>query len=470
MPNQFPQNPSDYPLLERVIDFSERRLHDLHYGSTDLRNLTLVFDHLKSIKEGKQSGMASRLERFRFIKKLGNRYILTNTANEFLAKFKRDNIPKIYIQAVYFLYKNIILERGVKNNEMFHNIEFLLNKVRNFNIESLGQIEFFQQIFNSETTINNFINLSENEQKEFKIQFEKLRREFKQTYDTIHRQLARTTKGQKIQTVPYIKRTFNFHQNGKWENVLDFISDGEFQKDAWVKIQGTIKAHILLKTLQKMREEGYEKNWKLDELHTQFQNNLSKSVFERLLQLEQDIQKNSDGTYCLLTTPIPLEEAEERAEKELEEEEKDIPNEELDKRILKIFQNYSKNINIKRVHVEGEKTPRDIKTSLAIRRLYDYTCQVCNTQIKKSGWRSDMKRKEAFKFLYAETAHIKKVGRTVENDVPSNMLCLCPNCHKKLDYGAYKIIFDDKDKAKAVKDIIENKELSLTLKHDVIKI
>lgn len=471
MTNQFPENPSDYSLLEKVVDFSERRLHDLHYGSTDLRNLTLVYDYLKLIRDGKKSPMAARLERFRFIKISGKRYVLTNTANEFLDKFKRDDSVKDYLLVVYFLYKNIILERGIKNNEIFHNIDFILDKVKDFNIENLHQIRFLQQIFNSETTINNFVKLSGEEKKEFEKQFENLREEFEKTYNLIHSKLEKITKkGEKIQTIPYIKRNFNFHQNGKWENVLDFISDGGFQKDAWVKIQDTIKAHILLKTIQKMRDEGYEKNWKLDELYSEFQNNLSKDSFKSVLQLESDIQINPDGTYCLLANAILLEEAEKEVERELEEIEIKIPEEKIDNIIKKQFKEYSKSTDIKRVRISGERTPRDIKLSLEVRRLYNYSCQICGTQIKKAGWSPNMKRKEEFKFLYAETGHIKQVGKSVENDVPWNMLCLCPNCHKKLDYGAYKIIFDRNGKAIRVKDIIEKKDLSITLKHDVIKI
>lgn len=71
---------------------------------------------------------------------------------------------------------------------------------------------------------------------------------------------------------------------------------------------------------------------------------------------------------------------------------------------------------------------RDSNVSRAIKKLYDYKCQVCNTAIPtKNG-------------LYAEGAHIKPLGRPHNGDDKiNNLLCLCPNHHVMFDAGVFAI-------------------------------
>ena len=57
-----------------------------------------------------------------------------------------------------------------------------------------------------------------------------------------------------------------------------------------------------------------------------------------------------------------------------------------------------------------------------VKRLHDFTCQICGTRLSTPAGG------------YAETAHIKPLGRPHNgSDVPENILCLCPNCHVLLD-------------------------------------
>lgn len=75
---------------------------------------------------------------------------------------------------------------------------------------------------------------------------------------------------------------------------------------------------------------------------------------------------------------------------------------------------------------------RDTAMSRAIKELYEYSCQVCGTQV------------EAFEGrLYAEGAHVRPLGRPhLGRDSRSNLLCLCPNHHTQLDVGGM-LISDD---------------------------
>ena len=63
-----------------------------------------------------------------------------------------------------------------------------------------------------------------------------------------------------------------------------------------------------------------------------------------------------------------------------------------------------------------------------VKIMYDYTCQVCSTQLKTP------------RGLYAEGCHIKALGKPHEGpDSISNILCLCPNCHVLFDEVAFHI-------------------------------
>ena len=57
-------------------------------------------------------------------------------------------------------------------------------------------------------------------------------------------------------------------------------------------------------------------------------------------------------------------------------------------------------------------------------------CQICQFTFKTSNGT-----------YYSEAAHIKAIStREIGVDVASNILVLCPNHHKMLDYGVVKVI------------------------------
>ncbi|WP_260479013.1 YDG/SRA domain-containing protein [Kibdelosporangium aridum] len=78
-----------------------------------------------------------------------------------------------------------------------------------------------------------------------------------------------------------------------------------------------------------------------------------------------------------------------------------------------------------------QRVVRSTAVSQYVKRLHNDTCQACGTRLIVAGRG------------YSEGAHIRPLGRGHNGpDVPSNVLCLCPNCHVLFDNGA--LIIDSK--------------------------
>lgn len=72
-----------------------------------------------------------------------------------------------------------------------------------------------------------------------------------------------------------------------------------------------------------------------------------------------------------------------------------------------------------------QRVVRNSAVSQWIKTHYDFTCQICGTQIQTPSG------------PYAEGAHIRPVGgEHAGRDVIENLLCLCANCHIRFDKGS----------------------------------
>lgn len=80
---------------------------------------------------------------------------------------------------------------------------------------------------------------------------------------------------------------------------------------------------------------------------------------------------------------------------------------------------------------------RDVRES--IKSLYDYRCQICNGIIYKIGWSQEFDRKQRWKFLSADLHHIHALSKGGP-DIKANAVCLCPNCHRKLHTGEFRLV------------------------------
>jgi hypothetical protein len=75
---------------------------------------------------------------------------------------------------------------------------------------------------------------------------------------------------------------------------------------------------------------------------------------------------------------------------------------------------------------------RDTALARRIKADEDYKCQLCGVRIILRNGQP-----------YAEAHHVKPLGKPHEGpDTPDNILCVCPNCHVRLDYGAVRLTYD----------------------------
>ncbi|TSB15448.1 YDG/SRA domain-containing protein [Streptomyces benahoarensis] len=80
--------------------------------------------------------------------------------------------------------------------------------------------------------------------------------------------------------------------------------------------------------------------------------------------------------------------------------------------------------------VEYELLVRDSKVVRTVKKMYDNTCQICESRLQVSP------EGEA----YSEAAHIQALGKPHNGpDVLENALCLCANCHALFDRGALQL-------------------------------
>jgi 5-methylcytosine-specific restriction endonuclease McrA len=87
-----------------------------------------------------------------------------------------------------------------------------------------------------------------------------------------------------------------------------------------------------------------------------------------------------------------------------------------------------------------------------LKRLYKGCCQVCGTTIEKAGGGR-----------YCEAAHLRPISLLEANlDIRDNLVILCPNHHKMLDYGALRIEWDPSGVLVAV---VAGKATPMTNKH-----
>ena len=100
-----------------------------------------------------------------------------------------------------------------------------------------------------------------------------------------------------------------------------------------------------------------------------------------------------------------------------------------------------------------------------IKNLYDFHCQVCGELVLKTGWHADMSRIDSWRYLSADVHHILPLSEGGP-DVKSNMVCLCPTCHRKFHSGEYRL--KEKNDTIFVRDELLGKNMAPNLLHDII--
>ncbi len=95
---------------------------------------------------------------------------------------------------------------------------------------------------------------------------------------------------------------------------------------------------------------------------------------------------------------------------------------------------------------------------------YDFYCQICHTRIYRPKWVRTLPIKEQWKHLNADVHHIHSLA-TGGRDLMENMLCLCPNCHRRFHTEEH-ILQRSKEHIFAFNQI-SGKSSPLTVKHTI---
>lgn len=74
----------------------------------------------------------------------------------------------------------------------------------------------------------------------------------------------------------------------------------------------------------------------------------------------------------------------------------------------------------------------------SVKSLYNYRCQICDDVILNKGWSKGLPRKQEWKYLSSDVHHILPLSLHGADD-RSNMLCLCPTCHRKFHSGEFRL-------------------------------
>ena len=84
----------------------------------------------------------------------------------------------------------------------------------------------------------------------------------------------------------------------------------------------------------------------------------------------------------------------------------------------------------RRVKGEVSRIVRDTKIVREVKALHNHTCQLCGDRLELSPGT-----------FYSEAHHLKPLGKPHAGpDKKANLVCVCPNCHVKLDYHAVRIL------------------------------
>jgi 5-methylcytosine-specific restriction enzyme A len=89
----------------------------------------------------------------------------------------------------------------------------------------------------------------------------------------------------------------------------------------------------------------------------------------------------------------------------------------------------SKNSPPLKVLTEIYRILRDTALARKIKEKHNFVCQVCDLapiQLPNGNF-------------YAEAHHLMPLGKHGGLDIEGNIICVCPNCHAKLDYGVIKL-------------------------------
>ena len=120
-----------------------------------------------------------------------------------------------------------------------------------------------------------------------------------------------------------------------------------------------------------------------------------------------------------------------------------------------------------KVSISKNKTEyySNVTVKETIKDLYDFRCQICGEVILKKGWVPGMDRVDSWRFLSSDVHHILPLSDGGP-DLKSNMICLCPTCHRKFHSGEYRM--KQKVDSLFVRDELLGNDINLNILHEII--
>ncbi|MBX9744081.1 MAG: HNH endonuclease, partial [Chlamydiales bacterium] len=229
----------------------------------------------------------------------------------------------------------------------------------------------------------------------------------------------------------------------EWLPYVDLISRGALghQNDGYQRAAALLRAHILLLVLIKMRDQADEV-FAFEELHAPFRLNIAEDAFRQLLRAEPEIEETGGVYRYVPNRKAALEEIyEENVGSEIQKikyENLALTEEEKLEKIKDRLRTAEKSPIVTTSRVKArERTVlirhvRDPKTSALMRLYYKDVCQLC-------GFNGN----NEYGIGIAEVDHaVHEISKT-QNNRPSNLIVLCPNCHAAKTKGV--IVISDHD-------------------------
>jgi 5-methylcytosine-specific restriction protein A len=101
--------------------------------------------------------------------------------------------------------------------------------------------------------------------------------------------------------------------------------------------------------------------------------------------------------------------------------------------ILQAFDLPARRKELRRILTQINRIVRDTQIARRVKIIHNFCCQICGSTLDLGNGS-----------LYAESHHIKPLGFKHQGpDIVENILCVCPNHHALLDYGAIPLNLKD---------------------------
>lgn len=186
---------------------------------------------------------------------------------------------------------------------------------------------------------------------------------------------------------------------------------------------------VILSEYEEKSEKTSSVSLSLKKLPT-FKKILNDKILQEIVSNSTDIQiiKSSTAKKYAVSINRQIDEISKvKSEKQISKKVKQYTKPQLDS-LLSRYSSVVEGKITRKVKALVSRVKRNQTIANLLKAKYEYKCQICGLQIpKKNGG------------FYIENAHIEALGKKGK-DLPDNMIIVCPNHHKMIDYGDFSVI------------------------------